>query len=351
MEQKQLNSMYKDELIKLLLSMGEPKFRAGQVYMWLQKKGATVEEMLNLPKPLRDRLGAMPFAMVRIHSRYVSKLDGTIKYLFLLEDGNLVEGVLMSYKYGNTMCISTQVGCRMGCAFCASTLEGLVRNLTAGEMMAMVHAVEQDGPIPDGSGRRVTNLVLMGSGEPLDNYDNVVRFLKLITDEEGFNMSQRNISVSTCGLCNRVDDFIKDAPHVTLSISLHAPNDDIRSDIMPVNRRFKIAEVISAAKRYANITGRRVIFEYALIAGVNDTYDAAKELSLKLSGINCHVNLIPLNRVKERALSGSTKDHAKVFMGWLLKRGISATIRREMGSDIDGACGQLKRRVILEQED
>ena len=257
----------------------------------------------------------------------------------------------MRYKYGNTLCVSTQVGCRMGCAFCASTLNGCVRNLEAGEILSFVACAEQNVPCEEGRKRSITNLVLMGSGEPLDNYENVVRFLRLVSAPEGMNISPRNISLSTCGLVPQLRRFMHEAPHVTLSVSLHAPNDAIRNEIMPVNAAYPMAELLAAAKEYADLTGRRVIFEYALIKNKNSERRHAEELAARLRGINCHVNLIPLNHVAERALMGVTRREAEQFMAWLTEFGISATIRREMGTDIEGACGQLRRRVLEAQRE
>ena len=344
-----LADMTKEELLELMSSLGEPKYRASQVYAWLSK-GCRPQEMSNLPKSLRDRLSLIPYGGASIFETRISEKDGTRKYLFSLEDGNLVEGVLMRYNYGNTLCISTQVGCRMGCAFCASTLEGCVRNLQPGEMLSFISCVEKDVPPEEGEARTVTNIVLMGSGEPLDNYENVVLFLKMVSDAEGKNISPRNISLSTCGLAPLMRRFMQEAPHVTLSVSLHAPNDLIRSQIMPVNKAYPIGEVLAAAKDYADTTGRRVIFEYALIDGLNADESAADELARRLRGINCHVNLIPLNHVEERHLQGVTRRQAEQFAQWLEKRRISATIRREMGADIQGACGQLRRSVLQEIE-
>ena len=337
------------ELQELMAELGEPKFRAKQVFAWLSK-GARPEEMTNLSKALREKLSSLHFGGARIYDRRISAKDGTIKYLFELEDGNLVEGVLMRYKYGNTLCVSTQVGCRMGCAFCASTLNGCVRDLEAGEILSFVACAERDVPCDEGRKRSVTNIVLMGSGEPLDNYENVVRFLRLVSDPDGMNISPRNISLSTCGLVPQLRRFMKEAPHVTLSVSLHAPNDAIRGTIMPVNAAYPMAELLAAAREYAEETGRRVIFEYALIKNKNSERKHAEELASRLRRMNCHVNLIPLNHVEERNLMGVTRKDAEQFMGWLTDLGISATIRREMGSDIEGACGQLRRRVLEQQE-
>ena len=342
-----LNSYTLPELKELFSEWGEPAYRAKQVYEWLLK-GKMPDEMTNISKPLRARLNELTYTGVDIERRLVSPKDGTVKYLFRLHDGNLREGVLMKYKYGNTLCISTQVGCNMGCAFCASTLSGCVRNLQAGEMLSEVLAVEKDTQKDDGKHRAVTNIVLMGSGEPLDNYDHTVRFLKLVSAAEGINISQRNISVSTCGLADKIRTLPDDGVHVTLSVSLHAPNDEIRSSLMPVNRAYPMHEVLSAAKEYSEKTGRRVVFEYALIRGVNDSAENALELSHRLRNMNCHVNLIPLNTVKERNLCGVSREDAHRFCRRLEELNISATVRREMGSDIEGACGQLRRRVMNE---
>ena len=342
-----LNSYSLEELNQLFLDWGEPAYRAKQVFEWIGR-GKRVEEMTNISKILREKLTSIPFGDVTVVRRLVSAKDGTIKYLFKLHDNNLIEGVLMKYKYGNTLCISTQVGCNMGCAFCASTLEGCVRNLQSGEMLYEVMAVENEEKTEEEKNRVVTNIVLMGSGEPLDNYENTVRFLKTVSSPDGINISQRNISLSTCGLVDKIYSLPEDEIHVTLSISLHAPNDQIRSRIMPISKAYSIKELLNAAKFYSEKTGRRVIFEYALIKGVNDSYENALELSKQLRNINCHVNLIPLNTVKERNLVGVTRAEAQEFCNYLEKLHISATIRREMGSDIDGACGQLRRRVISE---
>ncbi|MCL2695017.1 MAG: 23S rRNA (adenine(2503)-C(2))-methyltransferase RlmN [Clostridiales bacterium] len=332
----------RDELAELLTAWGEPLFRAKQVYGWLLR-GARPQAMTNLPKALREKLDALPFGGVSVHSKFVSTRDGTVKYLFALEDGNLVEGVLMRYRYGNTLCLSTQVGCKMGCVFCASTLDGCVRDLRHGEMLGFVAAVEADEPAKAGE-RTVTNIVLMGSGEPLDNYDNVVRFLWRVTGDLG--ISARNISLSTCGIVPMMRRFASEAPPVTLSVSLHAATDAQRSKLMPINAAYPIREVVTAAHAYAEQTGRRVIFEYALIAGENDSQADAKALANLLAHTLCHVNLIPLNPVAERDLQGTTRAQAQRFAGWLADYRVSATVRREMGTDIAGACGQLRRKVL-----
>lgn len=341
-----LTEMTLDEVAKLLSDLGEPRYRAKQVYAWLVR-GVLPAEMTNLPKALREKLAALPYGAVSIFQKRLSERDGTAKFLFSLEDENLIEGVLMRYHYGNTVCLSTQVGCRMGCAFCASTLKGKVRDLHAGEMLGQIAAIEKDEPREDGH-RAVTNLVLMGSGEPLDNFENVVRFLYLVSSPDGMNISPRNISVSTCGIVPKIYEFMEKAPHVTLSVSLHAHDDETRSRIMPINRAYPIAELLKAARAYADGTGRRVVFEYALISGVNAAEQDAVALAKRLRGMRCHVNLIPLNPVPERNLSGATRQQAQQFAAWLEREHISATVRREMGTDIEGACGQLRRRVSNE---
>lgn len=341
-----LTEMTLDEVAKLLSDLGEPRYRAKQVYAWLVR-GVLPAEMTNLPKTLREKLAALPYGAVSIFQKRLSERDGTAKFLFSLEDENLIEGVLMRYHYGNTVCLSTQVGCRMGCAFCASTLEGKVRDLHAGEMLGQIAAIEKDEPHEDGH-RAVTNLVLMGSGEPLDNFENVVRFLYLVSSPDGMNISPRNISVSTCGIVPKIYEFMEKAPHVTLSVSLHAHDDETRSRIMPINRAYPIAELLKAARAYADGTGRRVVFEYALISGVNAAEQDAVALAKRLRDMRCHVNLIPLNPVPERNLSGATRQQAQQFAAWLEREHISATVRREMGTDIEGACGQLRRRVSNE---
>lgn len=340
-----LMSMDIPALEALMEGFGEPRFRAKQVFSWLSR-AERPEGMTNLAKPLREKLAGISFGGAKIYKKFVSSKDATVKYLYELEDGNLVEGVLMRYHYGNTLCISTQVGCKMGCAFCASTLGGCVRNLEPGEMLSFIACAEKDVPPEAGHERSVTNVVLMGSGEPLDNYENTLAFLRLVSAKEGMNISPRNISLSTCGLVEKMERLAAEAPHVTLSVSLHAPNDEIRNELMPVNRAYGIARVIGAAKKYADDTGRRVVFEYALVEGVNSEERHAVELAARLRGVNCHVNLIPLNPVKERKLAGVARERAHRFAGWLTQRGISATVRREMGTDIEGACGQLRRRVL-----
>ncbi len=345
-----LASMDMDELSALMAGLGEPKFRAGQVLSWLAR-GVRPEGMKNIPASLRKKLEEIPFGGAEIIEQKHSQKDETVKFLYELDDGNIVEGVLMTYSYGRTLCISSQVGCRMGCAFCASTLNGKVRDLTAGEMLSEVTAVERLIPTADGKKRTVTNIVMMGCGEPLDNYDNTIRFLRRATAADGLGISPRNISVSTCGLVPKIYSFIEDAPHITLCISLHAPNDELRRRTMPVANAYSLSELIPAAKHYADVTGRRVIFEYALIEGVNSSEEHACELAALLRGINCHVNLIPLNSVKERRLNGVSRKKAAEFAALLEKLHVSATVRRELGTDIDGACGQLRNKHIRSQEE
>ncbi|MBR4658262.1 MAG: 23S rRNA (adenine(2503)-C(2))-methyltransferase RlmN [Clostridia bacterium] len=340
-----LASMNIDELKSLMAELGEPAFRAKQVLLWLAR-GVRPEGMSNIPSSLREKLSSIPFGGAEIIDQRHSMRDETVKFLYELDDGNIVEGVLMSYSYGNTLCISSQVGCRMGCTFCASTLNGKVRDLTAGEMLSEVTAVERLIPPKGDRKRTVTNIVMMGCGEPLDNYDNTLRFLRRATAEDGLGISPRNISVSTCGLVPNIYRFTEDAPHITLCISLHAPNDELRRRTMPIANAYSLHELIPAAKHYADATGRRVIFEYALIEGVNSSDEDARELSHLLRGINCHVNLIPLNSVKERHLSGVSRKRAQDFAKLLEKLHISATVRRELGTDIDGACGQLRNKHI-----
>ncbi|MBE5785995.1 MAG: 23S rRNA (adenine(2503)-C(2))-methyltransferase RlmN [Clostridiales bacterium] len=336
--------LYPDELKKVLSDLGEKPFRAGQVFSWLHK-GAKFEEMTNLSLALRQKLSENGVDQpVSIRESRVSKLDGTEKFLFALRDGNCIEGVLMRYHYGATLCISTQVGCRMGCKFCASTLEGCVRNLTAAEMLGQVQCANRQL-----NGERVHNIVLMGSGEPMDNYDQVVRFLRLVSHPEGLNIGLRHISLSTCGLVPQMKRFAEEGLPVTLSLSLHAPNDEIRRQLMPIASRYTLAETLDACRYYIEKTGRRVVFEYALVDGVNAAEENAEELSRLLRGMQCHVNLIPLNTVKERNLFGVTETQVKAFLFVLEKRHISATRRREMGDDIEGACGQLRKKVLQEE--
>ncbi len=332
------------EISDILKQYGQPSYRATQLYDAIYSyKGE--DKITNIPKSLISSLSQnYNFLPLTIYKELKGS-DGTIKFLYKLADGNLIEGVLMRYKYGYTLCVSTQVGCRMGCKFCASTLNGLVRNLSAGEIVAQVLCVNA---YLNGSrqNRKITNVVLMGSGEPLDNFDNVLKFIKLISDEHGINISQRNISLSTCGLVDKIDLLAKQKLQITLTISLHAPNDNLRRQTMPIANRYSVKDVVNCAKRYFKETKRRIVFEYALIDGQNDSFKCADELASLLHGFSNHVNLIPLNEVKERGLKGTNKHQGYAFMERLKSKGISATMRRTMGEDIEGACGQLRAKVI-----
>ncbi len=325
--------------------LGEPAFRAGQVYSWMHRGARSFEEMTNLSKALRLRL-AERYALTAPTAvrKLVSKKDGTIKYLWRLSDGNCVESVLMQYHHGNTVCISSEVGCAMGCAFCASTRGGLVRRLTPSEMLDQVLFTQLDSGLP------VSNIVLMGIGEPLDNYDTVLRFLELVNSPEGMNIGMRHISLSTCGLVERIDRLAEENLQLTLSVSLHAPTDEIRSTIMPVNRRYNVQTLLAACKRYFEKTGRRISFEYAMIRGVNDTPEMAKLLASRLRGIAAHVNLIPLNDIPESPLKPSYPEVVQTFQKILEQHGIPATVRRTLGSDINASCGQLRRNFEREEQ-
>ncbi len=328
------------ELIAVMEGLGQKKFRAGQVCEWIHKKNAaSYAEMTNLPKDLRARLEAeYPLHLPVKETVQISGIDGTRKYLFRLHDGNYVESVLMIYRHGNSVCVSSQVGCRMGCAFCASTIGGLTRNLTAGEILGQIYAIERD------FGERISNVVIMGTGEPLDNYDNVVRFIRMLTDENGHNISERNVTLSTCGLVPGILRLAKESLSINLALSLHAPNDEIRRKIMPVAKSFSLEEIMKAMRTYYNANRRRLTFEYSLIAGVNDSDECARELASLLSGLNCLVNLIPVNPVRETGMKAPDRREALAFQKKLEKYAINVTIRREMGRDIDGACGQLRKK-------
>ena len=334
-----LKSMTLPELSACLKEMGQPAFRAKQVYTWLHKGVRSYEEMTNIPQSLRAALAEkFPIYPPQVVRKQESQKDGTIKYLWKLSDGNCVETVLMRYHYGNTVCISTEVGCRMGCAFCASTLGGLVRKLEPFEMLDQVLFTQVDSGLP------VSHIVLMGIGEPLDNFDNVMRFLELVNSADGMNISMRHISLSTCGLVPKIDELAKRKLQLTLSVSLHAPNDEIRNRIMPVNKAYPTEELLSACRRYYAATSRRISFEYAMIDGVNDTEAAAKELLRRMKGLPAHFNLIPLNHVEESPLKPSTKTAVARFQKILEDGGIPATVRRTLGGDIDASCGQLRRK-------
>lgn len=341
MNKVQLLQMNPEELAAWLKSLGEPSFRTSQLFNWLHK-GVRLEQMSNLPLALREKLGGLAVDQpVSILEKQVSGLDGTIKYLFAMPDGHCVEGVVMRYRYGVTLCLSTQVGCLMGCSFCASTLEGKARDLSAAEMMGMVLLVNRE--LEEGS---IHNIVLMGSGEPFDNYEEVIRFLRLVSHPQGLNIGIRHISLSTCGVVDKMREFALEGLPVTLSVSLHAPNDEIRAGMMPIARVWPMAELLDACRYYIEKTGRRVVFEYALVEGVNTLPEHARELASRLRGMQCHVNLIPLNHVPERKLRGVSPRGAASFLQALQALHISATLRREMGDDISGACGQLRRQYL-----
>jgi len=338
-----LKSMTQAEIGAVLKELGQPPFRAKQVYTWLHKGVRSYDEMTNLPKALRDALAEKhPICPPEVIRRQESKKDGTIKYLWRLSDGNCVETVLMRYHYGNTVCISTEVGCRMGCAFCASTLGGLVRRLEPYEMLDQVLFTQVDSGLPIG------HIVLMGIGEPLDNYEHVMRFLELVNSPDGMNISMRHISLSTCGLVPGIDRLAQEKLQLTLSVSLHAPTDEIRNTIMPVNKAYPTEELLEACRRYYAKTGRRISFEYAMIHGVNDTPEAAKILLKRLKGMGAHMNLIPLNHVEESPLKPSTRQAVQTFQKILEEGGIPATVRRTLGGDIDASCGQLRRNYTKE---
>lgn len=337
---KDIKSLNNEELAEWVRENSLPAFRAKQIFSWLHKSGVSdFSEMSNVSKELRNKLSEEFYiSSCEIENKYVSAIDGTVKYLFRLSDGEFLETVIMKYKYGYTICVSSQVGCKMGCRFCASTLAGFKRNLTAGEIESQLHSAQKD------LGIRISHIVLMGIGEPLDNFDNVLRFIENVNSEDGLNISVRNITLSTCGIVPRIKDLMKHDFQLTLTISLHAPNDKIRSKIMPVNDRWKINEVIAACREYAEFTSRRVSFEYTLIKDVNDTPECAEELSKLLKGMLCHVNLIPVNNVEERKNIRSSDKSVNKFLHILQKNGINATIRRTLGSDINASCGQLRRK-------
>ena len=340
-----IKSMTLQEMTGLFRDLGQPAFRAKQVYSWLHKGVWSYEEMTNLPKSLRETLEReYPILAPRVVRKQESQRDGTIKYLWELSDGNCVETVFMRYHYGNTVCISTEVGCRMGCAFCASTLGGLVRRLEPSEMLDQVLFTQVDSGMP------ISHIVLMGIGEPLDNFDNVMRFLELVNSPEGMNISMRHISLSTCGLVPKIDELAKRNLQLTLSVSLHAPNDGIRDRIMPVNKAYPSQELIDACRRYYAATSRRISFEYAMIAGVNDSRENAKELLRRMKGLPCHFNLIPLNHVEESPLKPSSREAVALFQKTLEDGGIPATVRRTLGGDIDASCGQLRRKYTKNKE-
>ena len=339
----ELTGMTCGEITAWIREQGYPAFRGKQIFRWIHL-GADFSEMTNLPETMREKLKQEAVAQpVRIRLERKSPLDGTVKFLYELLDGNCVEGVLMRYKYGVSLCISTQVGCRMGCRFCASTLEGRVRDLTSGEMLGEILCANR---YLASENVRVSHVVLMGSGEPLDNYDHVIRFLRLLKEEDGIRLSLRNVSLSTCGIVPKMYALADENLPVTLCVSLHAPNDEIRRETMPIAYTWSIREILDACRNYIRKTGRRVIFEYALSDGVNAGEEQARELASILRGMQCHVNLIPLNTVEERNMKGITEDKVRRFLQILQENNISATRRREMGDDIEGACGQLRRKTI-----
>lgn len=334
-----------EELKELCEELGEKPYRAKQIFSWIAKGVQSIDEMSNLPAAFRARLSEQAeVGVLRVLAHQMSAQDGTEKYLFELEDGNAVESVLMVYDYGNTVCVSTQAGCRMGCSFCASGLNGLVRNLTAGEIVSQIMDIARNSSV------KVSHVVFMGTGKPFDNYENVSKAIRILTDHAGIGMSMRNITVSTCGIVPKIGEFGDDFPQVNLAISLHASNDERRRRIMPVAKRWSLSELISACDEYTDKTNRRVTFEYALIAEENDSDRDMKELSDLLRGHLSHVNLIPLNEVSETGLKSAGRARAKVFRDYLESHGVPASVRRELGSDIDGACGQLRNRVTADKD-
>lgn len=341
---RDIKAMLPDEIAAALAELGEPKYRAKQIFQWLARGVESFDEMTDVSKKLRETLKREFFiTKLKMLRKQVSSIDGTIKYLWELPDGNAVETVVMQYRHGNTICISSQVGCRQGCAFCASTIGGLIRGLESSEMLDEVLYSERE------SGMKISNIVLMGIGEPLDNFDNVIRFLRLVNHPDGENIGMRHISLSTCGLTERFDELADLNLQLTLSVSLHAPDDETRSRIMPANRGRGVEQLISACSRYYEKTGRRISFEYAMIDGVNDTPYHAKLLAQHAKRVCAHVNLIPLNHVEERQFAPSTPEHMKAFIRVLEEAGVNVTVRRRLGSDVDASCGQLRKKVAENQ--
>lgn len=334
-----IKSMTLSELKDEITAMGEKSFKAGQIYSWLHKHGSvSFDEMTNISKEFRSKLEKnYDIYTCTIEKKLVSVYDDTVKYLFRLHDGELIESVVMKYKYGYTICVSSQVGCKMGCKFCASGIAGFIRNLTASEILSQIYTAQKD------LGIRISHIVMMGVGEPLDNFDNVMRFLSLISDENGLNISMRNISLSTCGVVSGIYELMEKKLQLTLSISLHAPNDEIRNQTMPVNSKWNVDTLLKACRDYTKTTSRRISFEYAMISGVNDSDECARELGRRLKGMLCHVNLIPVNSVKERDYKKSSDNRIAEFIKILEKFGINVTVRRTLGSDINASCGQLRR--------
>jgi len=337
-----LKSMTLEELQDYIVSINEPKFRAKQIFQWLhQKRVNSFDEMTNLSKDLRAKLEEnTKISNLKIVEKHQSAKDGTVKYLFALDNDNVIESVLMRYSYGNAVCVSSQAGCRMGCAFCASTLNGLEYNLLAGEILSQIYKIQED------IGERVSSVVLMGSGEPLDNYDNVIKFIKIANSEDGLALGQRHMTLSTCGLADAMDRLREEELQITLAVSLHASNDEVRNKIMPVSRKYNMQRLLTACKNYSDHTKRRITFEYAMIRGVNDKKEHALELAANLKHMLCHVNLIPVNDVKERDFIKSSEDTIQNFAAILNSKGIETTVRRKLGSDINAACGQLRRGYL-----
>ncbi len=332
-------SMKEDEISLLLKDLNEPQFRAKQVFKWLQSGISSFDEMTNIPKSLREKLSEKGYiATVQIEDKFVSKIDSTVKYLFKLHDGEYIESVFMKYEHGYTVCISTQIGCRMGCKFCASGIGGLIRSLTASEMLAQIIAAGKDNNV------RISNVVMMGMGEPLDNFENSVRFLQLVSNKEGLGIGLRHISLSTSGVVTGIKKLSSYNFPITLSISLHAPTDEIREQMMPVNKKWKINELLNACKEYQKVTTRRISFEYALIEGVNDSEFCAVQLAKITKGIMCHINLIPANPVKENTFKKPQRDAVIKFQKRLIELGLNATVRRTLGADINASCGQLRKQ-------
>lgn len=339
-----LMDMTMEELEQMLSNMGQPKFRAKQIFKWANSGIKSFEDMTNISKQLREELGTVcKINRIKLVNKLKSNIDSTAKYLFELEDGNLIESVLMEYKHGFTACISSQAGCRMGCKFCASTGANFARNLTSGEMLDQVMTMQED------SGNRIGHIVLMGIGEPLDNYDNVIKFLRIVNHPDGLMIGLRNISLSTCGIVPKILQLANENIPVTLSVSLHSAKDDVRSAMMPINKSFSIDKLIAACKIYTESTKRRITFEYAMISGENDSEHDARELAGLLKGMLCHVNLIPVNTVKGNGFKKSSRNQIESFKNILESRGIETTVRRELGSDIDAACGQLRRNRLESQ--
>ena len=347
MEQIEIKSLSLAQLKNIVTEMGEKAFRAKQIYEWLhQKQAESFDEMSNLSAAFREKLKERcVLTTLKMLEVQTSKIDGTQKYLFALPDGNIVESVLMKYKHGNSVCISSQVGCKMGCRFCASTIGGWTRNLLPSEMLEQIYRIQKL------SGERVSNVVVMGTGEPLDNYENLLQFIRLLTDENGLHISQRNLTVSTCGIVPKMYALAEENLQITLAISLHASNQEKRAELMPIANKYSIEEVLEACRNYFEKTGRRLTFEYSLVGGKNDTKEDAEELAQLIKGLNCHVNLIPVNPIKERDYVQSDKKVIENFKNKLEKYQINVTIRREMGRDIDGACGQLRKSYIDKKED